>query len=1528
MAVFGKSAKVGSAYIEIRGDSSKLDADLGKAKKQVSSLAAGASKAAMGGVTTALKTLVGAYAAAQAASIAFATKSLQKFADYEQAVIKMRNVTNESMEKMRSDIGKMPANLGTSTELFKGYYQVISAGITDVAKAQEMLITASKMSKTTNIDQFTSVRALSKVMLGYKDSLKSSADAADLLFGIERAGQTTVTELAQYIGGIANMAGMMKVPMSEFGAALAQITQSAGDTAEATTQLQGLMMAMVKPTKDMTVAIKALMKEEGLQGGVQQAIQEFGFLGLLKKLIVYSGGSAESLGKLFRRVEGLKGLMTISKEGFSMVNDKLMMMNESIGMSERAWSLYEKSFAGVMDAFQNTVSKIFTGVGAALAPRAKAVFEALTEGIKSFIDSKTPEQLAQVISSMLEQLAMGMMKILENVTSLIPIMVSGMTMLAKSAAAVAIAFKNWQAILLEVKKTWVEFALGVTTGIKDVVSLIDKLKPGFIKTDKAMIKQYVDDPINYWMMKYMELEEQQGDGLKRLETDWESTMKTIEQLFQDVNIDPAKIEAAINKIRAMLEKGFKSPGIEFPEALPSEIGKYPLPPFEPLRTGGIRIQEEDLESTTRLNKIVNDLLGQQTTAQLRLSEIDKKRLDLVNEYSAIAQEIVDMWDSLTPAQQGKAQTLLRESFSNADLKLEKEGATGFVNEIGKVAQQFGLACGPVMGETFWEEFGKKWKQGSGATGVMNKASALGGIGSAIYGAWQQGKGAGSPLEAGVGGAVSGAMSGVGAAGAMAGAAGASAGAMVAGGLIGAAVIGGIAAWSSSREKSKAAKERREQRQAEADKYSYQMEQLSGEGFYPQYGTKVPPGLIKQNRQMELDEYINRLKNLSQTLSQAIQQAFADAFASPTIASAMEGFADTMARGMSATYLGEMQRINEVMMKSMLAPVSQTFDEVAFYYEKQMREVSASAKDQLIDMMNGLIAPMMNVLAQIQAMSNKFASSNPILSMMGLNIGMWLATMIFNALAYVFADVLAVITKGLTKAAEPLMKMSWLLARRLEKMFDLEPDWIVQLRRAGIDIDMELDKKGVEALQTMWESMTKTIAESLEEGFNSYSKAAGWYNFQKKMKEGIYDFVVEAVTTALAAGLIGLKAIGPILQDLVKLFSTAIVTGVFDTNEFDKLIKKFTGNLDDAFSESEQVFSDVYDTLSDMRREMFWGSQGGAYRDTLSATDTGSPQATDIEDETTTVWQAIKTMMEEFGKLVMMPIEWTVEQMLAIADAIYEAFTDWLDKEGTIGNALKELWGLLTQAWNDFWGGLITTESAGNWFKEAIKAAWDLVLATIGNLGELIGAGIRLSWDAFLALIEGGGAFVGRIVAELGKWWNEMCTSIANGSLIPDLIAGMVEGWVNFWNSIGTAIVDALKAAFNGFMKGLFGGDPNDFLGGPTGGGYQAGGTGTTSGKKKEPKFLGAGILGSTSGGYTPAFNMAFANGLDYVPYDGFPAILHKGEAVLTAAENKGRAGGGVNIVVNANVSSEVDIQVLARKLGRYIEQQQRVSGGY
>ena len=61
-----------------------------------------------------------------------------------------------------------------------------------------------------------------------------------------------------------------------------------------------------------------------------------------------------------------------------------------------------------------------------------------------------------------------------------------------------------------------------------------------------------------------------------------------------------------------------------------------------------------------------------------------------------------------------------------------------------------------------------------------------------------------------------------------------------------------------------------------------------------------------------------------------------------------------------------------------------------------------------------------------------------------------------------------------------------------------------------------------------------------------------------------------------------------------------------------------------------------------------------------------------------------------------------------------------------------------------------------------------------------------------------------------------------------------------------------------------------------------------------------GKVGSTISGL---FGGSHANGLDYVPYNGYVAELHQGERVLTREENeeynRGRGGGGDTYIFNS-----------------------------
>jgi hypothetical protein len=124
---------------------------------------------------------------------------------------------------------------------------------------------------------------------------------------------------------------------------------------------------------------------------------------------------------------------------------------------------------------------------------------------------------------------------------------------------------------------------------------------------------------------------------------------------------------------------------------------------------------------------------------------------------------------------------------------------------------------------------------------------------------------------------------------------------------------------------------------------------------------------------------------------------------------------------------------------------------------------------------------------------------------------------------------------------------------------------------------------------------------------------------------------------------------------------------------------------------------------------------------------------------------------------------------------------------------------------------------------------------------------------------------------------------------------------NFWSYITSAIPSAFSAKkFGGKVLGLM---------------FGKGGGG--GGKKSKSPSRAA---------YNPRLVKGYAGGLNYVPYDRFPAFLHRGEMVLPRGEaqeyrkNKGRVGDGVTInVQNMHVRQESDIKKIAYELAKLIE---------
>ena len=188
-----------------------------------------------------------------------------------------------------------------------------------------------------------------------------------------------------------------------------------------------------------------------------------------------------------------------------------------------------------------------------------------------------------------------------------------------------------------------------------------------------------------------------------------------------------------------------------------------------------------------------------------------------------------------------------------------------------------------------------------------------------------------------------------------------------------------------------------------------------------------------------------------------------------------------------------------------------------------------------------------------------------------------------------------------------------------------------------------------------------------------------------------------------------------------------------------------------------------------------------------------------------------------------------------------------------------------------------------------------ILTTFGNfilenLPEIIMAGLSILGSLISGIIEA----IPELATAATKAIIELAAYLISAenlekiiSLGADLINALSEGIENVVEelvSVGEEVVENIKSGINSAWSGLvswFNDLWNSLFGDRT---------------------VSVSVQTSHSGG-----GGSFANGLSYVPYDGFPAILHEGERVLTAEENKaynrGVSGNTSGITIIQNIQS-------------------------
>lgn len=271
---------------------------------------------------------------------------------------------NKRTEELKQNVYKISNDTGLATSnISDGLYQVVSA-FGDTADSAKILEIASKGAKAGNAEVTDSINLLSAVTKGYGDtSAAANQKVSDLAFLTAKLGQTTFLELAGSIGRVVPLTKQLNVSQEELFGVMATATGVTGNAAEVSTQLRGVLQALMAPTDSMA----ELMKKYGYENG-EAMIKGKGLQGTIDIITKAAKDSGKPLQSYIGSIEGQTLALALSGAQHDVFTEKLKKMQDATGATDEAFKRVNETTGAKFSNSLNKAKNSLTKLGDAMAP--------------------------------------------------------------------------------------------------------------------------------------------------------------------------------------------------------------------------------------------------------------------------------------------------------------------------------------------------------------------------------------------------------------------------------------------------------------------------------------------------------------------------------------------------------------------------------------------------------------------------------------------------------------------------------------------------------------------------------------------------------------------------------------------------------------------------------------------------------------------------------------------------------------------------------------------------------------------------------------------------------------------------------------------------------------------------------------------------------------------------------------------------------------------------------------------------------
>jgi len=275
--------------------------------------------------------------------IAGAGAAIKMAADFDKSMTKIKTlvgIAGAEVDGMGDSVKTLATNAGvSSSEAADALFFITSAGLRG-SEAMQVLEASTKAAAIGLGETKTVADLATSAMNAYGSETLSATDATDVLTAAVREGKLEASELSSAMGQTLPVASNMGVRFHEVGAAFAAMSRTGTNAAQASTQLNAIMMGIMKPTEDA----KKALEELGLSSeGLRQQIKDKGLLSVLETLKDASERNSTAFERVFGNVRALRGVLDLTGKGAAVTAEIFQRMANTSGITAEAFEELQNS---------------------------------------------------------------------------------------------------------------------------------------------------------------------------------------------------------------------------------------------------------------------------------------------------------------------------------------------------------------------------------------------------------------------------------------------------------------------------------------------------------------------------------------------------------------------------------------------------------------------------------------------------------------------------------------------------------------------------------------------------------------------------------------------------------------------------------------------------------------------------------------------------------------------------------------------------------------------------------------------------------------------------------------------------------------------------------------------------------------------------------------------------------------------------------------------------------------------------------